>query len=334
MAWKQLRTARKTYGRTIRGLRASIAPRVARYARRLRGGDAQTAPRDCHLSTHAESAEEPLHEAVLSTALVRALHALLPETAVVRVGWDDPQLGSGRGGWPLHAIDSAASVEPATGDGQHGWEYDGARLLLSVALYLLSTNIGEDVLLILLLALFIHPILLLPIQILWINLVTDGFLDISLAMEPKEEGLLDKPPRSLDQRILSKDTLKLGLFYAIIMVIGSLAVYTMFQDTLASKIRTAVFMVLIIFQWFNAFNCRSHNNSVFSVGVFTNKTLWVFLVIDVLLVAMLFVIPPLTLAFDIVPLGIMDWVIIALIGSSIWIIDEIRKKLQLFTVQD
>jgi len=203
-----------------------------------------------------------------------------------------------------------------------------------VALYLLSTNIGEDVLLILLLALFIHPILLLPIQILWINLVTDGFLDISLAMEPKEEGLLDKPPRSLDQRILSKDTLKLGLFYAIIMVIGSLAVYTMFQDTLASKIRTAVFMVLIIFQWFNAFNCRSHNNSVFSVGVFTNKTLWVFLVIDVLLVAMLFVIPPLTLAFDIVPLGIMDWVIIALIGSSIWIIDEIRKKLQLFTVQD
>ncbi len=69
----------------------------------------------------------------MSTALVRALHALLPETAVVRVGWDDPQLGSGRGGWPLPAIDSAASVEPATGDGQHGWEYDGARLLLSVA---------------------------------------------------------------------------------------------------------------------------------------------------------------------------------------------------------
>ncbi|KAG1445909.1 hypothetical protein G6F57_017456 [Rhizopus arrhizus] len=58
------------------------------------GGDAQTAPRDCHLSTYAEPAEEPPHEVVLSTALVRALHALLPESAVVRVGWDDPQLGS------------------------------------------------------------------------------------------------------------------------------------------------------------------------------------------------------------------------------------------------
>jgi Ca2+-transporting ATPase len=203
-----------------------------------------------------------------------------------------------------------------------------------VALYLLSTNIGEDLLLVLLLALFIHPILLLPIQILWINLATDGFLDISLAMEPKEKGLLDRPPRSLDQKILSRDTLTLGLFYAIIMVLGSLAVYLIFQDTFAAKIRTAVFVVLIIFQWFNAFNCRSHNKSVFSIGVFKNKTLWIFLVIDVLLVAILFIAPPLTLAFAIVPLGIMDWIILALIGSSIWIIDEIRKRLSLFTVKD
>jgi len=203
-----------------------------------------------------------------------------------------------------------------------------------VTLYLLSTNIGEDLLLILTLAIFLHPVLLLPVQILWINLATDGFLDISLAMEPKEKGLLDRPPRSLDQKIISRDTLKLGIFYAIIMVIGSLAVYLIFQDTFAAKIRTAVFVVLIIFQWFNAFNCRSHNKSVFSLGVFKNKTLWIFLVIDVLLVAILFIVPPLTLAFDIVPLGIMDWVIIAIIGSSIWIIDEIRKKLHLFTVQD
>jgi hypothetical protein len=55
------------------------------------------------LSTHVEPAEEPPHEAVLSTALVRALHALLPDSAVVRVGWDDPQLGRGQGGWPAVA---------------------------------------------------------------------------------------------------------------------------------------------------------------------------------------------------------------------------------------
>ena len=68
---------------------------------------------------------------MLSTALVRALHALLPETAVVRVGWDDPQLGRGQGGWPRAAAGGDAAA-PGVGDGQHGWEHDGARLLLSV----------------------------------------------------------------------------------------------------------------------------------------------------------------------------------------------------------
>ena len=68
---------------------------------------------------------------MLSTALVRALHALLPETAVLRVGWEDPHLGRGEGGWPPVSGDRPA-VPAGIGDGQHGWDYDGARLLLSV----------------------------------------------------------------------------------------------------------------------------------------------------------------------------------------------------------
>ncbi|WP_242894245.1 bifunctional diguanylate cyclase/phosphodiesterase [Stenotrophomonas maltophilia] len=83
------------------------------------------------MSTHAEPAEEPPHEAVLSTALVRALHALLPETAVVRVGWDDPQLGRGQDGWPADGA-AGAFTAPGIGDGCHGWKHDGARLQLSV----------------------------------------------------------------------------------------------------------------------------------------------------------------------------------------------------------
>ena len=68
---------------------------------------------------------------MLSAALVRALHALLPDSAVVRVGWDDPQLGRGQGGWPAVAAADALTV-PGVGNGCHGWEYDGARLQLSV----------------------------------------------------------------------------------------------------------------------------------------------------------------------------------------------------------
>ena len=69
----------------------------------------------------------------MSAALVRALHALLPETAIVRVGWDDPQLGIGQAGWPppAHCSDVWSPGEDAV-EGRHGWEHDGARLLLAV----------------------------------------------------------------------------------------------------------------------------------------------------------------------------------------------------------
>ncbi|MDZ5842893.1 EAL domain-containing protein [Stenotrophomonas maltophilia] len=83
------------------------------------------------MSTHAEPAQTPSHEAVLSTELVRALHALLPESAVVRVGWDDPQLGRSDAIWPIPPV-AADSVAPAAGDGRHGWDHDGARLYLAV----------------------------------------------------------------------------------------------------------------------------------------------------------------------------------------------------------
>lgn len=67
----------------------------------------------------------------MSTALVRALHALLPDTAIVRVGWDDPQLGRGQGGWPC-AGENAGVSAGADAEGRHGWEHDGARLSLAV----------------------------------------------------------------------------------------------------------------------------------------------------------------------------------------------------------
>jgi Ca2+-transporting ATPase len=203
-----------------------------------------------------------------------------------------------------------------------------------VALYLFSTNLGEDLLLFLTLLIFIHPIFLLPIQILWINLVTDGFLDIALAMEPKEEGLLQKPPGSLKKRILSKSIIQLGLFYALIMTSGTLFVLFLFQNSPTTKIRTAIFIVLVIFQWFNAFNCRSQSKSVFTIGFFKNRILIIFLFVDIILVAILFFIPPLSLAFGIVSLKLTEWLLLVAIAASIWVLDEVRKKVGFLQIKD
>lgn len=203
-----------------------------------------------------------------------------------------------------------------------------------VALYLFSTNLGEDLLLVFTLLIFIHPIVLLPVQILWINLVTDGFLDVALAMEPKEEGLLDQAPGSLKKRILSRKIIQLGLFYAIIMCLGALSIILIFQNTSKDKVRTALFMVLIIFQWFNVFNCRSQNKSVFTMGFFRNRVLLIFLLVDMFLVSILFFVPSLTSTFGLVPLGILEWLFIVAIASSIWVLDESRKKFGFLKIKD
>jgi Ca2+-transporting ATPase len=203
-----------------------------------------------------------------------------------------------------------------------------------VALYLFSTNLGEDLLLVFTLLIFIHPIILFPVQILWINLVTDGFLDVALAMEPKEAGLLDRPPGSLKKRILSRKIIQLGVFYAGIMAVGSLAIFFIYRNSPEEKVRTALFMLLIVFQWFNAFNCRSQNRSVFSMGFFKNRILLIFLMVDIFLVTILFFIPPLAVVFGLIPLAITDWLLIVALGSTIWILDEIRKKLGFLQITD
>jgi len=87
------------------------------------------------VSMQAERVQlQPPHEAVLSTALVRALHALLPAEACVRVGWDDPQLGRGQHGWPAGGEDEAPLwLGPCAVDaGCQQWDHDGAQLRLQV----------------------------------------------------------------------------------------------------------------------------------------------------------------------------------------------------------
>ncbi len=155
-------------------------------------------------------------------------------------------------------------------------------------------------------------------------------------MEPKEEGLLEKSPGSLKQQILSRGIIKLGIFYAAIMVVGTSLVYLILTSLGCTnpQIRTGIFLSLIIFQWFNTFNCRSPNKSVFTIGFFKNRLLLIFLLINIFLVAILFIFPALTNTFDIAPLGILELLIIVGIASTIWLLDEVRKRYRLLFIRD
>lgn len=199
--------------------------------------------------------------------------------------------------------------------------------LKRVVLFLLSTNLAESFLIISILIIFVNPILLLPLQILWLNLVTDGMLDMALSLEPKGKGLLDKPPGSLNERIVSRKNAALAIFYGLLMMTLVLVIYTIYLGESVTKIRTMIFLGLIIMQWFSVQNCRSQDDSILKVGVFRNKLIFLVYLIDISLVAVLFLLPPLTAIFQLAIPTILDMAVILAIAPFVLIVEEIRKRM-------
>jgi Ca2+-transporting ATPase len=197
-------------------------------------------------------------------------------------------------------------------------------------LYFFATNLGE--ILIVLFA-FIHSILsgtLLPLpltapQILWLNLITDGFLDISLSMEKQEPGLLSRIWLKDKPKLVDKFILLNMLFFAIPMGIISLIMFMNFYEQDLIYARTMTLMTMAMFQWFNAWNCRSQTKSILSLGLFTNKWL-IFATLFVLgLQFSILYIPILQTIFKTTALSFHDWVIIVSSTFPIVLLEELRK---------
>jgi Ca2+-transporting ATPase len=166
--------------------------------------------------------------------------------------------------------DNFASIAAAVEEGRA--VFDNIRKSIH---FLLSCNISE-VLLMLLAAVLGLPLPLLPVQILWINLVTDGLPALALAVDPKDPALMQRPPRRPEARILDRDRILLmfgqGLLMALIAILTfAYCLYGMDQNL--ERARTLTFMVLIGSQLAHAFNCRSDRLSLFKLGILTNKPL-------------------------------------------------------------
>jgi Ca2+-transporting ATPase len=205
---------------------------------------------------------------------------------------------------------------------------EGRNILTSlrrVVLFLTSTNLAESFTILAVLLLFANPVLLLPIQILWINLVTDGMLDIALSLEPKEKGLLDEGPGSLKDRILSWATLSRALFYGAIMASLVVIIYYQNLGLPEDKIRTIMFITLIMVQWFSVQNCRSPTKSIREMGILRNRYILVVYLIDIILVGILFVVPALAAVFRLVPLAWYEWIEVVLFGALVVVFEETRK---------
>ncbi|MFA6512369.1 MAG: HAD-IC family P-type ATPase [Patescibacteria group bacterium] len=195
-----------------------------------------------------------------------------------------------------------------------------------VTLYLLSTNIVEALLILITLA-FNFPLPLLPIQILWLNVVTDTFLDISIGTEPKHATVMEDGPNRREEHIINAHTLGRLLFLATIML-G--IVFFVYRFTLANTldlryVYAMTLTALAVSQWFNSFNVRSGRESLFRVGLLRNKFHLGALGVVLSLQLIALYVPPVTKALHLVPLALRDWLFIIALGSLVFVAEEVRK---------
>jgi len=218
--------------------------------------------------------------------------------------------------------DNFASIVSAVEEGRVVFEN-----IRKVVKYLIATNIGEDIaILASLLLLRDAPLIFTPVQILWVNLVTDGLLDITLAMEPKEEDVMDEPPRRPNEKIINREIFLNTIYVSLFMAVGTLWVFsTEWNHGDILRAQTIGFTTMAMFQVFNSLNCRSRTRSIFRLGLFTNKYLIAAIAASVLLQVSATVLPVLQLALGTTPLSVQDWLTIVVVSSSVFVADELRK---------
>lgn len=216
--------------------------------------------------------------------------------------------------------DSFYTVISAIEEGKHIF-----LALKRVILYFFATNMSEILIVLFAFAMHLPP----PItaaQILWLNLVTDAFLDVSLSMEPRNATATERHDISRDYLVDWGCVLK--TFYLAIPMAGvSLLMFMHYAPINLTYARTMTLVTMVMFQWFNAWNCRSTSRSLFTIGLFSNR--WFLLAASSVLAlqgALLYV-PWMNHIFKTVPLESADWTLIVSITVGIIVWDEIRKAI-------
>lgn len=181
--------------------------------------------------------------------------------------------------------------------------------------FLLSCNIGE-ILLVFVSILLKWPVPLLPIQLLWLNLVTDSFPALALGVEKGDPDIMNEKPRSSDEPILDKPMIFGIMFQSIAIAASSLLAYKWGLDTYGTteagliQARTIAFTTLILAELLRAYSSRSDKFSLFKIGFFTNKTMvYATLFSFALLIGVLYI-PFLQPIFSTYALGLLEWEIV------------------------
>jgi potassium/sodium efflux P-type ATPase len=228
------------------------------------------------------------------------------------------------------ADDNFASLEAAVEEGRRVYD----NLLKSLA-FILPTSLGQAM--IILVAVIAFPVqdgrLLMPIdpvQILWVNLVVAITLALPLAFEAPEPDLMKRPPRASDTPLLSGFLVARTFLVALLMAASAIGLF--FYEYLTdvrlgidpsaalAESQTVAVTTIILFQAIYLLNCRSLTESIFRIGLFTNKHVYYGIATAMALQLCFVYLPALNLLFRTHPLGAADWIaptVVALMGLPI-----------------
>jgi len=172
---------------------------------------------------------------------------------------------------------------------------------------------------------------LLAVQILWINLVTNGPPALALGVDPREPEAMLAPPRPRSESVVNRDVLGLTVFVGLVSGIGGILVLnayfpggflTVRENVDIEYARTMTFVVLTLFQLFNSLNFRSLKDGVLNRKIFGNPWLLGALALSTLMMIAVVHLPPLQVAFHTRGLLISDWLIATAVASSVlWAVE-------------
>jgi len=194
--------------------------------------------------------------------------------------------------------------------------------------YLLSSNLAE-IISVGLAALMNLPSPLLPLQILFLNLITDIFPALALGLGKGEKGIMEQPPRKPDEPIMTRKLWSATIIYgsSITMAVLGITFYTYFILKLPSaEINNMAFFTLIFAQLLNVFNLPKRHLSFFKNEVTTNPWVWAAIILCIMLTLSAYLITPVAKALSIVILSLNQLGIIVLFGFSSLVLAQLIKR--------
>ena len=217
--------------------------------------------------------------------------------------------------------DNFATIQSAVKEGRGVFDN-----LKKFIVWTLPTN-GGEALVILLAVLLGVSLPLLPVHILWVNMTTAVCLGLMLAFEPKESGIMRRPPHQPKASILDRI-----LLWRIVLVSSLLSVFAfglyeleLLWGATEAQARTVAVAMFVVGEAFYLFNCRSLERSVFSVGLFSNPLIWLGIAVMAILQLVFTYLPAMNSWFHTAAIGWDAWLRVFACGALIAIIVGLEK---------